>query len=44
MHPDLPLVPVLAGVLLAYVGYFAYTVLHRIRRTDVIRTSSQLLD
>jgi hypothetical protein len=30
MDHDLPLVPVLAGVLMAYAGHFAYTIIHRI--------------
>jgi hypothetical protein len=37
MEHGLPLVPVVAGVLLAYAGYFAYTLFHRIHRAYVIR-------
>ncbi len=39
MNHDLPLIPVVAGVLLVYVGHFVYTVSHRIHRPDAIRTS-----
>ena len=39
MDHGLPLVPVVAGVLLAYAAYLAYTVVHYIHRPAADKTS-----
>jgi hypothetical protein len=39
MDQGLPLVPIVFGVLLAYAGWFAHSIVRRTLRTEAIRTS-----